>query len=178
MHPDLDRDPALGAHLQKLPEEAAPYGFAEFRRRGGARPQRAFPRLFSTGALGLLVGAAAGLVVAVLGVTWWAQYPGVADPTEVELTASRVAPPPAEAQVEAQESWLASLPADHAVVRLGSRAAVAGLEDRIAQLDDVISAERASRAHPARLKAFEEQRGLLLTSLVQVAYAESLAQGR
>ena len=38
------------------------------------------------------------------------------------------------------ERWLASLPSEPAMVRVGTRAAVMGLEDRIAQVDDLLTA--------------------------------------
>jgi hypothetical protein len=51
---------------------------------------------------------------------------------------------------------------------------VAGLEDRIAQLDDLLSAARAEGAQPAALADMEQQRDLLVRSLWQVRYAEVL----
>jgi len=60
------------------------------------------------------------------------------------------------------------------VVRVGTRATIAGLEDRIAQLDDFLSMARAEGAQPAKLTAIEEQRTRLVNSLVQVRYAETL----
>lgn len=80
-----------------------------------------------------------------------------------------------EARVAAIERWLATLPDDPALVRVGSRVAVSGLEDRIAQLDDEISAERVVAARPERLLAIEQERAQLVSSLAQVRYAETLA---
>ena len=88
------------------------------------------------------------------------------------------APPGASAQpayADAMEHWLASLPSDPALVRVGTRAAEMGLEDRIAQVDDLLSAARAAPAQPARLSALQEQRVRLVGALVQVRYAETLA---
>jgi hypothetical protein len=59
-------------------------------------------------------------------------------------------------------------------VRVGAYVAVAGLEDRIAQLDDLLSAARAEGMEPARLTALEAQRAGLVSSLAQVRYAEIL----
>jgi hypothetical protein len=73
------------------------------------------------------------------------------------------------------EHWLASLPSEPAVVHVGTRAAVTGLEDRIAQVDDLLSAERLDEAHPARLLALQQARTRLVGALVQVRYAETLA---
>jgi hypothetical protein len=52
---------------------------------------------------------------------------------------------------------------------------VTGLEDRIAQIDDLLSAARADPAEPGRLSALQEQRTRLVGALVQVRYAETLA---
>ena len=66
------------------------------------------------------------------------------------------------------------LPSEPGVVRVGTRSAVTGLEDRIAQLDDFLSAARVEGVQPATLADVEEQRALLIKSLVQVRYAETL----
>ena len=98
--------------------------------------------------------------------------------------AVRTAAPTAQARGEqlavraedaSAERWLASLPTEPAVVRVGTRAAVATLEDHIAQVDDLLSAGRAERTAPARLLVLQQERALLVSSLVQVRYAETLA---
>jgi hypothetical protein len=81
----------------------------------------------------------------------------------------------AEQRVDIAERWLARLPHEPIVVRVGTRAAVTGLEDRIAQLDDTLSAARAEGTQPAKLAPLEQQRERLVSSLVQVRYAEALA---
>ena len=58
---------------------------------------------------------------------------------------------------------------------LGPRAAVSGLEDRIAQLDDQLSAARLEPAQAGRLYALQQERTRLMGALVQVRYAETLA---
>ena len=58
---------------------------------------------------------------------------------------------------------------------MGTRAAVTELEDRIAQVDDLLSAERVDQAPPARLLALQQARTRLVGALVQVRYAEALA---
>ena len=60
-------------------------------------------------------------------------------------------------------------------MRVGARAAVGGLEDRIAQLDDQLSAARLEPAQAARLDALQRERTWLMGALVQVRYAETLA---
>ena len=75
-------------------------------------------------------------------------------------------------------SWSAGSPASRcepALTRVGNRAAVTGLEDRIAQVDDLLSAARDAQAAPARLGALQQERARLVGALVQVRYAETLA---
>jgi hypothetical protein len=75
----------------------------------------------------------------------------------------------------ALESWLASLPHEPAVVRVGTRAAAAGLEDRIAQVDDLLTFGRLDGAQPERLAALQQERARLVGSLAEVRYAEFIA---
>jgi hypothetical protein len=68
------------------------------------------------------------------------------------------------------------LPArEPAIVRVSTRLAVAGLEDRIASLDDVLNNEQLRDAHDPRLTALRRERAQMLSSLSQVRYAENLA---
>lgn len=80
-----------------------------------------------------------------------------------------------QARTRALEGWLARLPQDRVIVRVGTHAAVSGLQDQIAALDDLMSTERAAGAQPVRLDALERQREQLVGSLAQVQYAEMLA---
>jgi hypothetical protein len=80
-----------------------------------------------------------------------------------------------QARTRAIEGWLAGLPQDHAIVRVGAHAAVTSLQDQIAALDDLMSAERVAGAQPTRLDALERRRSQLVSSLAQVQYAEMLA---
>jgi hypothetical protein len=79
------------------------------------------------------------------------------------------------ARTRAIEGWLARLPHDRAIVRVGSHAAVSSLQDQIAALDDLLSTERAAGAPPSRLELLERQRAQLVSSLAQLRYAEMLA---
>ena len=82
-------------------------------------------------------------------------------------------------RADAAERWLVNLPREPGVVRVGTRAVVSGLEDRIAQLDDYLSAARVEGVQPAALAGAEQQRALLVKSLAQVRYAQMLvAQAR
>ena len=73
------------------------------------------------------------------------------------------------------ESWLAALPREPAVVRVGTRAAVAGLEDRIAQVDDLMTSMRIEGMSGDRVADLQRERLRLVGSLAQVRYAEVIA---
>ncbi|HYM28052.1 MAG TPA: hypothetical protein VET66_07875 [Steroidobacteraceae bacterium] len=171
MHPDLDPERTLGRALRALPTAAArPYGFAEFERRAA---RRTAAREMAHG------GHALAAAIAVVALTLVALSVRFAGPHAM-LPLPEAAPPVAAvatpvARPDVAEHWLASLPNDPALVRVGSRAAVTGLEDRIAQVDDLLSVARAERAQPARLSTLQEQRRQLMGALVRVRYAETLA---
>jgi hypothetical protein len=179
MHPDLDPQPrGLTRLLRELPAESAPpYGYSEFERRARERARGARS----------LAGGRRLAVAAVIGVGGLALLVRLSGPVPLANHAhdigTRAAPPPAlgpdddalPPRAGAGERWLASLPSEPAVVHVGTRAAVVGLEDRIAQLDDLLTAARGARAAPARLAALQRERSRLLGTLVQVRYAETLA---
>jgi hypothetical protein len=166
MHPDLDQQRCLARRLRELPDEAAqPYGWREFQRRSGARRR---PGQGPTG--GWAFATASVLALGIIAV--WARLGGWS-PQAARLTPE--AARPLAAHTAAMEHWLASLPSEPAIVHVGTRAAVTGLEDRIAQVDDLLSAERLDEAHPARLLALQQARTRLVGALVQVRYAETLA---
>jgi hypothetical protein len=73
------------------------------------------------------------------------------------------------------ESWLASLPREPAVVHVGTRADVARLEDRIAQVDDLMTSMRINGTPSDRVAAVQRERLRLVGSLAQVRYAEVVA---
>lgn len=195
---------AIARGLRALADEQPPYGFTEFQRRAAARASGADSvRRLSLSAL-VVAGAAASLMLAIAGMTLWDRYSPSRGWEATASEAHAAAPPSSsqsasdeaargtddgtghaerdsgalavrEARVAAIERWLATLPDDPALVRVGSRVAVSGLEDRIAQLDDEISAERVVAARPERLLAIEQERAQLVSSLAQVRYAETLA---
>jgi hypothetical protein len=82
---------------------------------------------------------------------------------------------PTPERAKAIETWLASLPREPAVVRVGTRSAVAGLEDRIAQVDDLLTFDGSEGTHPDRIVALRRERARLVGSLAQVRYAEFVA---
>jgi hypothetical protein len=89
-------------------------------------------------------------------------------------------PTPGESVIAAKrsraiESWLATLPREPTVVRVGTRASVAGLEDRIAQVDDLMTSMRIDGTRSDRVAALQQERLRLVGSLAQVRYAEVVA---
>jgi hypothetical protein len=154
--------------LRSLPQAAQqPYDWIEFRRRAQQRVNAAARREAGTRTY---LAIAAALVLVVVGIAAWMRgtRPGADLPVRLESADS------AEVRTAAAERWLASLPSEPAVVHVGTRAAVTGLEDQIAQLDDFLSAARVEGVQPAKLVGVEERRALLVKSLVQVRYAETL----
>jgi len=163
--------------LRELPEDGArPYDWQEFQRRAQAAPAAA-ARVARLRALAAVVVIALAIGAAAIRFGSGHRAPGATDPVTAQSGAP-VGPPagaiPMPDQSEA-ENWLASLPREPAVVRVGTRAAVETLEDHIATVDDLLSSERAGRAPPARLRALQQERAQLVSSLVQVRYAETLA---
>jgi hypothetical protein len=175
MHFDPDqRQVPLGRHvepqqnivryLRSLPQEIRqPYDWLEFRRRARERSNAAAHRRALRGSYAAIAAACVLMCFAV-----WMRG------RETSLSYGVESVPVTEARVDDAERWLASLPDEPVVVRVGTRAAVAGLEDRIAQLDDVLSEARVEGIQPAKLQALEKQRARLVSSLVQVRYAETL----
>src|SRR5580704_2284636 len=177
---DLKPHPAeLACLLRALPGEAAPpYGYLEFERRARERGRRARglaggERLAAACVLG--VGLLAVLVRQ--GVPGGTAHPGAAGAPALV----RAAPGPEDETLPPHaglaERWLASLPEEPAIVHVGTRAAVLGLEDRIAQIDDLLSTARDNGDAPARLATLSQERARLVGTLVQVRYAEALADG-
>jgi hypothetical protein len=178
MHTDLERPGALARLLRALPDEAAqPYGWSEFQRRSR---QRASNRRSVAGGQALAALAVIAVALVALGIRFSASLPP--PPEAPAMTADsadggaeRPARPTPAARTQALEHWLASLPDDPPLVRVGSRAAVTGLEDRIAQVDDLLTAEGIEPGQPARLLALQQERMRLVGALAQVRYAETLA---
>lgn len=186
MHPDLDSkaaseaDPTVRAirqALRELPCEAQPpFDWREFQHRSGAARARRGPR---AGWRELAV--AAGLAALVAGVALWGRItpldapgaagPGAAAETQHGATSERAH---ALASAEAAERWLAQLPRERAIVRVGTHLPVAELEDRLAWVDDVLTTERLAGREPA-VRALQRERAELVRSLAQVSYAETLA---
>lgn len=174
MHTELEQTERVGRLLRKLPDETLrPYDWSEFRRRAAARRD-----LTARIADGRVVAAGVVIAVAVCAaaIRWVESGPRPTPPPIAAATPAAPAAPVAPHGEEADaERWLASLPREPAVVHVGTRAAVATLEDHIALVDDLLSAQRVERAPPTRLLALQHERTELLSSLAQVRYAETLA---
>jgi len=173
------RAAGLSDLLRALPAEATPpYGYQEFERRAHERSRRARGL-----AGGERLAAACVLGVGLLAVLVRLGAPaGGAHPAEPGTPALvRAAPGPEDETLPPHaglaERWLASLPEEPAIVHVGTRAAVLGLEDRIAQIDDLLSTARANGDAAARLATLRQERARLVGTLVQVRYAETLADG-
>jgi hypothetical protein len=192
MHTDLI-ERILARRLRALADEPAeaPYDWAEFERRrqsAAAAGSVGRQRLAAMAAAGVAALVIAGLVIVRSihhGATAVAQvsssaHAGTLDREQAgdgRATGAPAAAPSRRvlARTQAIEGWLARLPHDPGVVRVGTRAAVTSLQDQIAELDDLMSAERVAGAQPARLDALELQRAQLVSSLAQLRYAEMLA---
>lgn len=179
MYPDIERGQRqMGERLRALPTDAQPpYDWLEFQRRtqlGGAT--RAGHRL-----KGLPYAAAATLLLllAVGSAALMTHRRGTHAVAHVVRTARSPDAPEslrvADARTQATERWLASLPSEPVIVRFGTHVAVTSLEDRIAQVDDLLTTANFENAQPARLAALQQERGRLVNSLAQVRYAEALA---
>jgi hypothetical protein len=179
MHDDPEQQQGVNIPrlLRNLPQEIRqPYDWTEFRRRSRERTNFEARRSASVKKYAAL---AAVLVLAIVGVASWVRVGQSHGSLPVASTGMFEDDPPilvdnVDSRADAAERWLASLPDDPVVVHVGTRAAVAGLEDRIAQVDDLLSAARVEGAQPARLLGLEHQRARLVNSLVQVRYAETL----
>lgn len=177
MHTELEQERALARLLRELPQDGArPYDWSEFRRRAQATPAAA-ARVGRLRALAAAAVIALALGAAAIRFDGVPRSPG---PAAASGGGAAAMPQPAAPQGAAvdqsrAEDWLESLPQEPAVVRVGTRAAVETLEDHIAEVDDLLNGERESRAPPERVHALQQERARLVSSLVQVRYAETLA---
>jgi len=171
MHSDIERQGPVGERLRKLTSEAqAPYDWIEFRRReqihaaaGEARKSVNVP----------LVAVATTLVLVLVGSIVLMGHRRGAHLVTADSLRPAVMNPVSDSM--AAERWLASLPPEPVIVRFGTRVAVTSLEDRIAQVDDLLTAANFEAVQPASVAALREERGVLVKSLAQVRYAEALA---
>lgn len=183
MHTDLI-EKMIARRLRTLAEESidAPYEWAEFERRRLARPtgsrRDGRNRPAATATATAAAAVAAVVVLAITVINLGRKHTPALVPVDTASHVSDRAEQPAtsdQAHTRAIEGWLAGLPHDPAVVRVGAHAAVTSLQDQIAALDDLMSAERVAGANQSRLDALERRRVQLVSSLAQLQYAEMLA---
>jgi len=174
MHTHLD-ETTIARRLRAAADQSieAPYDWAEFQRR---RHRSALTRVIERNR----PAAIAAAVVAAVVVTALPFVPSTHEPAPAVAPADTAAHTPQsdrqeQARTRAIEGWLAGLPRNQAIVRVGAHAAVTSLQDQIAALDDLMSSERAAGAKPARLDSLDRQRAQLVSSLAQLQYAEMLA---
>lgn len=168
MYSEFDANEAVGRALRALPaDDAQPCSWLEFQRR---QAQAVRPSPIGTPA----IAAAVLALVTVALLAMWARNDQREAATTAGPAAPAVRPGPAE-ETGAAERWLASLPREPAIVRVGTRADVLRLEDRIAQVDDLLTASRADRVQPTHLAALQHERAQLVTALARVRFAETLA---
>lgn len=179
MHTDIDK--IIARRLRAAADESneAPYDWAEFQR----RRQRSMlirvlegnrPAAIAAAVLAAVLVTAAPFLHSSHGHTTVSPPPGTTAGTNSRTNVSDRQVQD-QARTRAIENWLAGLPQNHALVRVGTHAAVSSLQDQIAALDDLMSTERAAGAQPGRLDSLEQQRTQLVSSLGQLQYAEMLA---
>lgn len=172
MPAELEHEPLVARLLRELPQGAAgPYDFGEFQRRAQVRPagpaRMASARaLVATAVIAVAVCATATRLGPV-------ERPLPTHPATAAAQPGREAVAPTDDAYT--ERWLSSLPREPALVHVGTRSAVETLEDDIAQVDDLVSAARAGRTGAAGVQPLLAERAQLVNSLVQVRYAETLA---
>lgn len=205
MHDDLDqRTQSASGLLRRLPDELQPpFDWQEFKERAQLQHRRSLSsqRAWKLAAAAIVVAAiaTAAFLDRIVGLAPGGQHPAIARESEhasvpmhvprpARATVPERVPAPADEQPspdgvsnvaadhsQAIETWLASLPHEPIVVRVGTRAAVAGLEDRIAQVDDLLTAARLDGGEPNGLARLQQERTRLVGSLAQVRYAEVVA---
>lgn len=185
---------ACGDRLRKLPPEVSPpYNWQEFQRRSEQRLRAGAAAPVGGHRLDWrYMAAAAALLLIVCGTAVWGRLvrgaydgEGVSGVSALQSAALQKRPEirPAASGFEsvaalrsrAIDSWLATLPREPVVVHVGTRAAVAQLEDRIAQVDDLLTSVRVDGMRPDSLAALQQERVRLVGSLAQVRYAEVVA---
>ena len=177
MHTELEHQQAVARLLRELPDDTAqPYDWREFQRRAQAAPAAA-ARVAGMRALAVVI--VIGLAIVATAIRLSAGPRPAHAPAAVTADSGATDGSGDASRVEREDSaaryWLERMPPEPALVRVGNRAAVETLEDHIAQVDDLLTAERAGSAPAERVRALQQERAKLVNSLVQVRYAETLA---
>ena len=177
MHSDVERlqQPTADRLRRLAAQSQPPYDWLEFRRRAQIRAGASRRR--APDGLPYLAAAAALLVLVVGSLAAYLSHRGsrvVAHSMPQPVEAPRAESGP-DAGTRVAERWLATLPSEPIIVRFGTHVAVTRLEDRIAQVDDLITAANLGDEQSAHLAELQRERGRLVHSLAQVRYAEALA---
>ena len=172
MNRDEDRD-AVARALRALPELAPPAdGWARLARRVGRRRTSARPPIAFAIAAATLAIAAFALWPLLVRAPHDAPAPVAAGPAVV---ATAQADPELATRSADLERLLEALPPARAA-RASTALTTALLEDRIALVDERLSASADEALPPAAAKALLSERVALLDSLVRVRYAASVGQ--
>jgi len=146
----------------------APYSFAEFERRAAQAREASLRRERRIGSVAF-ASVALSLLVGVLLVGTRTPAPATAD---APLAPERAAAPVAAMSAE---RWLAAAPSEPVVVRVGTYAAVAALEDRIAFIDDSMNDNRLAGDPRFDSASLARERARLINTLASVRYAQAVA---
>ena len=151
-------------------EWPAPYDYAAFE----ARVTAARRRVLAGQRFGVATLAAVSIAVLGLLLVSARQRPAIATEGAAMI---RAAAEPADAALQTvmDESWLRHLPQEPAVARVSTRAPVGMLQDRIAWLDDSLSAALQEQAAHGEVLRLRSERTQLVDALVRVRYAEQLS---
>ena len=151
-------------------EWPAPYDFAAFE----ARVAAARRRVLAGQRVGVAALGAVSIAMLSLLLVSARQRPALA--TEAAAIVSTGANPgDAALSTVMDESWLRHLPQEPAVARVSTRAPVGMLQDRIAWLDDSLSAALQEQAAHGEVLRLRSERAQLVDALVRVRYAEQLS---
>jgi len=202
-----ERDPATNIIVNRLRElrndDAAPYDWSEFKRRSQDRRGSQWHRTAIAASFVLVLAGIAGWMRfsadheleqsadssngdSIVGITGDTVYMGSHDSPDGEAIAAYHASfgerplmtwESRDAQ-RATSQWLAALPNEPAIVRVGTRGAVIDLEDHIALIDDMLNNAQVESAPPAQIHTLKRERAQLISSLARVRYAETLAASR
>jgi hypothetical protein len=151
-------------------EWPAPYDYAAFEARVAAARRRVL--------VGQRFGVAtlAAVSIAALSLLLVSARQRPAPTTEaVAIVSSAANPGDSALSTVMDESWLRHLPREPAVARVSARAPVGMLQDRIAWLDDSLSAALQEQAAHGEVLRLRSERAQLVDALVRVRYAEQLS---
>jgi hypothetical protein len=167
--PHLNGQDALAALAAQ--DWQAPYDFAGYE----ARLRRSRERAALMQKLGVASLVCVGLAVIALLLVTGSPGSGSGTATGDAPLLSTHEDPGRSPSTVIDERWLIALPAEPALARSSTRVPISALEDRIAWLDDSLSAALQEPAMQADVPRMHAQRRQLVDALVRVRYAEQLS---